>query len=204
MTMHSKRSLFRISLIAAFTVGALCAYNAGAAIAANSNALAQAAPVQNGSHDFDFLFGTWLVHNRRLEKLPSGEYKWEQFDATDKYWPLAGGLGNEDVFRTDHFKKGFVGMTIRLYDATTGTWKLYWINNLNSHGDAGAPNVGKFHGNVGIFDERLIYHGKPAIDRYIWTNPGKGAKGRPHFEESISQDGGKTWKVLYTADLIRT
>jgi len=166
---------------------------------------AQTAPVRDGSHDFDFLYGTWLMHNWRQTKPLSGSQVWGKFDATDKCEPLPGGLGNEDVMRTDQFfKKGFVGLTIRLYDPATGLWRLYWVDNMNSHGDAGQPNIGKFSGNIGIFDEKLTYHGKAVIDRYTWTKFGKGAKVTAHFEESMSQDGGKTWEVIFKNDLIRT
>lgn len=95
-------------------------------------------------------------------------------------------------------------MTLRLYDPTTGLWRIYWIDNANSHGDAGKPNVGEWHGNVGIFDEQLMYHGKASIDRYTWTRFGEHARIAAHFEESISQDGGKTWEVIFANDLIRT
>jgi len=185
--------------IAIATWGSLC-------FAGGANARdAQTASVRDGSHDFDFLYGAWLMHNWRQTKPLSGSQVWAKFDATDKCEPLPGGLGNEDVMRTDQFfKKGFVGLTIRLYDPTTGLWRLYWVDNMNSHGDAGQPNIGKFSGNVGIFDEKLTYHGKPVIDRYTWTKFGKGAKVAAHFEESMSQDGGKTWEVIFKNDLIRS
>jgi len=198
------RAYFRLrTLVIAATAVFLCGslYFAGAQNAPT----APAAQVRDGSHDFDFLYGTWLMHNWRQRKPLSGSQIWATFDATDKCEPLPGGLGNEDVMRTDQFfKKGFVGLTIRLYDPATGLWKLYWVDNMNSHGDAGQPNIGKFNGNVGIFDEKLTYHGKPTIDRYTWTKFGKGAKVAAHFEESMSQDGGKTWEVIFKNDLIRT
>lgn len=161
-------------------------------------------PSPTGSRDFDFLYGTWLVHNTRLVQTSGGGEKWITFDASDTYVPLPGGLGNQDVLRADEYKKGFVAMTIRLYDPATGIWKLYYFNNVSSHGDAGIPNVGKFHGNVGIFDAPFTYRGKPAIDRYQWTKLDKNGKLAPHFEEFASVDHGKTWKRFYFADLIRT
>ena len=159
----------------------------------------------DGSHDFDFLYGKWVMHNRRLKGKPfTGAKDWVTFDSTDQCQPLPGGLGNEDFFRTDEFfGKGFVGMTLRLYDSQTGLWRLYWINNKNSHGDAGQPNIGRFDGNVGIFDEHYTRDGKPAIDRYTWTKYGKDSKVAAHFEETISMDGGKTWELVFLNDLVR-
>jgi hypothetical protein len=173
---------------------------------------AQSAPskpesqAQDGSQDFDFLYGSWLMHNRRLKGRPfTGSKDWVAFDSTDHCEPLPGGLGNEDVFRTDQFfGKGFVGLTIRLYDKQTGLWRIYWIDNKTSHGDAGQPNIGRFKGNVGIFDERLTRDGKAVIDRYTWTKYGRNSKIAAHFEESMSQDNGTTWETFFVNDLVRT
>ena len=68
--------------------------------------------------DFDFWLGEWNVHNRRLRERLAGSDEWEEFEATSEAWPILGGLGNEDVFRTDH-DGGFVGMSFRFFDPTT-------------------------------------------------------------------------------------
>jgi hypothetical protein len=190
-------------------VGALCGAAIGScSIPASAQAApAQAAvpPVRDGSHDFDFLYRAWLVQNRRLEGPVLGSHDWANFDSTDEARPLPGGMdGDIDFFRASYPQKGFVGVTIRLYDRVTGLWRIYWIDNVHSHGDPGAPNVGRWQGNVGIFDASLTIQGKPAIDRYIWTRFGDHAKVPARFEESISVDGGATWKLTYAADLIRS
>jgi hypothetical protein len=158
--------------------------------------------VRDGSHDFDFLYRPYLVHNRVLKRPVLQSHDWAKFDSIDEAWPLPGGLGDDDVFRSDYPQKDFVRMTIRLYDRATGLWRIYGVDNLNSHGDPGAPNVGRWQGNVGIFDEHLIFHGTPAIDRYTWTKFGAHSKVKARFEESISVDGGATWKPVYVADVI--
>ena len=165
-----------------------------------------AAAVRDGSHDFDFLKGTWLMHNRRLKQRLAGSHEWAEFDSTDENRPLPGGLGNEDVFRTDFFKKGFVGLTVRIYDPATGLWSLYWSDNI-SYGSLNPPQVGKFDGNVGIFDCHDTFNGKPVIIRYTWTVLDKDVKDGKvvaHFEQSFSPDDGKTWEVNFANDLIRT
>ncbi|MDE2451412.1 MAG: hypothetical protein KGO22_20710 [Gammaproteobacteria bacterium] len=164
----------------------------------------QTAPqVRDGSHDFDFFYGTWLLRCQRLKSPVFSSHDWVHFDATDVDRPLPGGLGNEDFAQSDYPRKGFMGMTMRLYDRATDTWRLYWIDNLHSHGDAGVPNVGRWHGNVGIFDSPVTVQGKPAIDRYKWTRFPSGSRITAHFEESLSVDGGKTWKIVYFNDIIR-
>ncbi len=189
--------------------GAVCSALFAASCCMPVNAAAAAGPpapsqVRDGSHDFDFLYGTWLVHNRRLKPPVVSSHDWAKFDANDEARPLPGGLGDEDFYRASYPANGFVGMTVRLYDRTTGLWRIYWIDNLKSHGDAGKPNVGRWQGNVGIFDEHLMLQGRSAIDRYTWTRFGNGSKVAAHFAESLSFDGGGTWKLIFAADLIRS
>ena len=52
--------------------------------------------------DFDFWMGDWTVQNRRLRERLAGSDEWEEFEAESKAWPILGGLGNEDTYRTDH------------------------------------------------------------------------------------------------------
>ena len=104
---------------------------------------------RDGSHDFDFLYGKWKMPNHRLVKRLADSHEWEDFMSYDECRPLPGGIGNEDFFKTDHWK-GFVGMTTRTYDPKTGLWRIYWVDNRFSDGVIEAPVVGKFEGNVGV------------------------------------------------------
>lgn len=174
-----------------------------ATIVGCSSGFAATPQVRDGSHDFDFFYGNWVLHCNRLKSPVDTSHEWVKYDAYDDAHPLPGGLGNQDFSRSSYPTKGFVGMTLRLYDRTTGLWRLYWIDTANSHGDAGIPNVGRWQGNVGIFDEHMMYHGKPAIDRYKWTRLARDSKIIAHFEESLSLDGGKTWKIFYFNDVVR-
>ncbi|MDE2450291.1 MAG: hypothetical protein KGO22_15055 [Gammaproteobacteria bacterium] len=194
---------FRLAFAGALC-GVLLAGSCSIPLSAQASPAQAAVPqVRDGSHDFDFLYGSWLMHNRRLAAPVLTSHDWGQFDSTDEARPLPGGLGNEDTYRASWPRKGFVGQTIRLYDRDSGLWRIYWIDNLKSHGDPGAPNVGRWQGNVGIFDESLTVQGKPAIDRYTWTRFGDHSRIAAHFEESLSVDGGRTWKVVFANDLIR-
>lgn len=198
---------FKLAITGALGVGLStlsCCMPVRAEAASARQATSPATPqVRDGSHDFDFLYGTWLMHNRRLKPPLLSSDDWAKFDSTDEARPLPGGLGDMDFYRASYPAKGFVGMTVRLYDRAAGVWRIYWIDNLKSHGDAGQPNVGRWQGNVGTFDERLMFQGKPAIDRYTWTRFGTHSKIAAHFAESLSVDGGKTWKLVFANDLIR-
>src|SRR4030095_13861502 len=48
----------------------------------------------SGVHDFDFLFGDWQVHHRRLKARLAGSIEWIEFDGTQSTRPGPGGGGN--------------------------------------------------------------------------------------------------------------
>jgi hypothetical protein len=157
--------------------------------------------VRDGSHDFDFEMGKWKMHNRRLAKKFANSHDWVEFDSYSEAHQMSGVIGDEDVYRTDYFKKGFVGLTYRLYDPRTGLWSIYWVDNLSMQGTFLPPVVGKFTGNVGVFEGPDTYDGKPIVVRYTWTVNPKGSPITAHFEQAFSADGGKTWEPNFVNDL---
>lgn len=159
---------------------------------------------RDASHDFDFLYGKWTMHNRKLIKRLAGSHTWEEYPSTDECQPLPGGIGNEDFFRTDDWPRsgpGFVGVTIRIYDPETKLWSIYWIDNRNNpHGKLEAPVIGSFNKNIGIFEGPDTFGGKPILVRYTWTLIDHD---HAHFEQAFSIDGGKTWETNFMNDLAR-
>ncbi len=174
----------------------------GGVACAEAPAAAPAA-VRDGSRDFDFLYGHWKMHNRRLLKRLAGSHDWAEFDSYDDARPLAGKLGNMDEYRTDYFKPDFVGITVRTYDPRTGLWSIYWIDNLNQQGNLVNPVVGKFEGDVGVFEGPDSFDGKPIVVRYTWTLTPQDPKVAAHWEQAFSADGGKTWETNFMNDLLR-
>jgi hypothetical protein len=193
MTTHALR-------IATFSLSLLCA-PAAAQQEAQQPAPAQAA-VRDGSHDFDFLYGKWRMPNHRLTKRLAGSHSWDDFISCDEAGPLAGGLGNMDVYRTSYWKD-FVGMTFRTYDPKTGLWRLYWLDNHFSHGVIQPPVIGKFDGNVGVFTGDDTFNGKPIVVRFIWTINPEGSQAVAKWQQDFSSDGGKTWETNWRNEIIR-
>ncbi len=144
--------------------------HATAIVAASSQSMPKpaASAMRDGSHDFDFLYGKWRMPNHRLVKRLAGSHQWADFVSCDEGMPLPGGLGDMDIYRTSYWKD-FVGMTTRTYDPDTGLWRLYWFDNRFSHGIIESPVVGKFNGNVGVFEGPDTFNGKPIIVRFTWT-----------------------------------
>jgi hypothetical protein len=145
---------------------------------------------QSSARDFDFWMGDWKVRNRRLKARLAGSDEWEEFEATSVARPILGGLGNEDVFLTDH-DGGFIGMSFRFFDAEKRRWSIYWADSRRS-GELDPPVFGTFSGDRGIFHGKDVFEGRPILVRFIWsgiTTP------TPRWEQAFSDDGGATWET---------
>jgi hypothetical protein len=148
--------------------------------------------------DFDFWFGSWDVRNRWLRRRLAGSDDWEEFDATVVARPLLDGVGNEDEFRTDH-GGGFIGMSFRFFDPERRRWSIYWADSRRP-GELDPPVFGTFSGDVGLFEGEDVYRGRPILVRFAWsgvTTP------TPRWEQSFSDDGGKTWETNWLMDFAR-
>jgi hypothetical protein len=187
---HCRNGLLLVALFSPTYVGVATAQTTSAA--APVPAPGQPA-VRDGSHDFDFIYGKWRMPNHRLTKRLAGSNDWVDFISCDEGMPLAGGLGNTDVLKTNYWKD-FVGITIRTYDPASGLWRLYWFDNHFSHGVIDPPVVGKFNGNVGVFEGKDTFNGKPVIVRFTWTVNPKGSEVVAKWEQAFSPDDGKTWE----------
>jgi NIPSNAP len=152
---------------------------------------------RDGARDFDFWMGSWKVHNRRLRERLKGSTNWDEFGSTSEARPLLGGVGNEDVFRTD-FAGGFTGMSFRFFDKATGLWSIHWADSRFGTLDSGV--VGSFKGDVGVFEGSDTFEGRSIRVRYTWsrvTTP------KPRWEQAFSEDGGKTWETNWVMDMTR-
>lgn len=130
-----------------------------------------ATAAHDGRHDFDFLLGQWHIVNRRLVARLAGCSEWETFEARQKAWPILDGLGNQDEFRADAWRPGFIGMTLRLFNPATKQWSIYWVDNQRVVLDP--PVVGAWADDRGIFTTRDVFNGKPIIVRFTWTRFGR-------------------------------
>jgi hypothetical protein len=153
--------------------------------------------MRDGRRDFDFWMGRWNVHNRRLRERLAGSTAWDEFEATCVARELAGGLGNEDEYRTD-FAGGFVGMTFRFYDPAAKLWSLYWADSRR--GVLDPPVVGSFSGDTGVFEGADTFEGRPIRVRFTWSRI---SPGKARWEQAFSADAGTTWETNWVMDMTR-
>ena len=77
-------------------------------------------PSENSSnHDFDFYFGKWKIHNRKLKTRLNDCDEWIEFEAEQECRPILNNFGNTDNFHADFDGKPFEGMTLRLFNPQT-------------------------------------------------------------------------------------
>jgi len=162
--------------------------------------------VPNGIHDFDFLHGHWQVRNHRLLKRLQGCVEWETFAATNHAHALPAGIGNYDEFRpSGDWRPGFVGMSLRVYNPTTGLWSIYWLENqtggLGVDGSLLPPVVGSFHDGVGIFEGDDWLDGRAIRVRYTWSHI---TPTSARWEQAMSADGGASWECNWIMDMTRS
>jgi hypothetical protein len=148
--------------------------------------------------DFDFIIGEWNVHNRRLKEPLSGSTTWYEFPATVKARKVWDGLANADEFVGDSPYGLVQGMTVRLFNAASKEWRLYWANRKD--GAFGVPVIGSFKDGCGEFFDQELHDGKSIFVRYVWCNI---TATSCRWEQAFSPDGGTTWETNWIMDFTR-
>jgi hypothetical protein len=159
---------------------------------------APAATDRGGAHDFDFEFGTWRTHYRLLKDRLVHSHVWYDCYGTSivvPYWSGSGNLEDGDL-KCPHRYIG--GMTLRLYDARTRQWTIWW--GTRELGLSPPQQIGHYtRPGFGQFFAHDTWKGTPIICRFQWSV----VRGNPRFEQAFSTDGGKTWETNWTTDYVR-
>jgi hypothetical protein len=151
------------------------------------------------SHDFDFLHGSWTVHNRYLKGRLRGSTEWIEFEGQSELLPLLKGLGHLEKYSAVRDGQSIEGVTLRLFNPATGEWSLHWADTVRA-GVLLPPMVGRFRDGVGEFfgDEEL--DGRKVLCRFRWS---LNSSGSPRWEQAFSDDGGTTWETNWIMTLTR-
>jgi hypothetical protein len=153
----------------------------------------------DGQHDFDFELGSWKIHLKRLLHPLTGSTTWVEFDGTSVTRRVWDGRSQIEEFETDSPVAGHIeGLTLRTYSSQSHQWSLYWANSKD--GIVVAPQIGEYKNGLGEFYGQDTLNGKAIFIRFLWSNT---ATNVPHFEQSFSADGGKTWEVNWVTDQTR-
>lgn len=155
----------------------------------------QPIPTQrDGQHDFDFEIGTWKTHLKRLVHPLSGSTTWIEYDGTTVVRKVWNGRANLAELEADGPTGHLEALSLRLYNPQAHQWSL---NSANSKsGMLGVPTIGEFSHGRGEFFDQEAFNGRTILVRNVWSDitPDSG-----RFEQSFSDDGGKTWEVNWIA-----
>src|SRR3954464_12522270 len=107
----------------------------------------------DGRHDFDFLFGRWRGHHRKLADMTDrAGTEWVEFEGDQEARPILQGLGNFDtVVAPRPGGDVFEGVSLRLFDPETRLWRICWSSTARP-GHLDAPVEGRFSGGRGVFE----------------------------------------------------
>ena len=155
----------------------------------SAGALAIQASATSSEHDFDFLVGDWKLRNRKLKSRLTHSDEWTEFESAVEMRQILGGMGNIDKYTELVSGKPYEGVALRLFNAKTKLWSIYWADS--NSGALDPPVVGSFANKVGHFFARDTYKGQNIIVVFRWDvrNPQ-----RPIWSQAFSADEGKTWE----------
>ena len=148
----------------------------------------------DGRHDFDFIFGDWAIHNRKLRDVTDPDCtQWVEFATTSHAEPMFGGLAHVDriVCGPDGPGGPWEGFTLRQFDPRDRVWRIWWAST-RSPGHLDPPLTGRFFGGVGRFLGEDTVAGQPVAVRFQWTSP---APGRARWTQEFSRDNGESWQL---------
>jgi hypothetical protein len=155
----------------------------------------------DGQRDFDFLVGTWKIHLKRLIHSQKGVEEWVELDGTTDCRPVLNGTAEVEEFQVESRDKKMRihGLAMRFYDPKSHQWSIWWANAKD-----GAmyppPVTGEFKNGRGEFYDQEVVDGRTVFTRYVWTAT---TTPSPHFEQSISTDGGKSWRLWWVTDQVK-
>jgi len=155
-----------------------------------SAAQAEASASDSHARDFDFAFGTWKTHIKRLLHPLSGSSEWVEYDGThviDKVWDGRANLGVLDATgAAGHVE----ALSLRLYNPKTQQWNVSYANPRE--GKLGGTVTGAFDGGDGTFYGADTLDGRPIYVRERYAPLGPDTR---RLEVAYSADGGKTWET---------
>ena len=154
------------------------------------------APAQpKGEHDFDFEIGHWKTHISRLRRPLSGDTTWLAYDGTSVVKKVWHGRANTVELEVDGPDGRHIqGLSLRLYNPRSRQWSLNFVNA--AAGTMSVPTVGEFKNGRGEFFDWEEYNGRMILVRNVWKDI---TPMSCRFEQSYSDDGGKTWELNWVA-----
>ena len=149
---------------------------------------------RDGQRDFDFHIGSWKTHLKRLARPLSGSTTWVEYEGTTVVRKVWDGRANLVELKVNGPNGPFEGLSLRLYNPESGQWTLNYANVKD--GKLAIPAIGEFKNGRGEFYNQDTYNNRAILVRFVIT---KITDDSYRFEQSFSDDGGKTWELNWIA-----
>jgi hypothetical protein len=157
------------------------------------------APIEHdGQHDFDFNFGVWNSHIRRLLHPLSGSTESMELTGTVTVRKVWGGKAALEEIEADGPKGHWEGLTLFLYNPKAHQWSQSFFNSATV--EPSQPLIGSFKDGRGELFSQDTLNGRTILVRGTWADITPNSH---RYEESYSDDGGKTWETAFSASLTR-
>jgi hypothetical protein len=198
LTRNSMETMMK--LLKNIAIGILAASAAGWAFPPNAFSQPAAPPEQarDGQHDFDFNFGTWTTHIKRILDPLSGSGKSIELNGTVTVRRVWDGRAQLEEIEADGPNGHWQGMTLFLYNPQAHQWSQSFVNSKS--GVLTPPLIGAFKDGRGELFASDTFNDRSILVRGVWSNITPDSH---HFQESYSSDGGKTWAAAFIATLTR-
>lgn len=205
-TRRSRRKLSRRGLIRLFQLAAVVtaflatswAESAKRPLPQTGNSGGGQQTARDGQHDFDFNIGSWHTHIKRILKPFSDSTESYEMDGTVIVRKVWDGRAQIEEIEADGPKGHWEGLTLFLYNPDSHQWSQLFANS--KQGVLTTPLIGSFSNGRGELYSQDTMDEKSILVRGVWSDISPDAH---HYEESYSDDGGKTWKAAFIGSLTR-
>jgi hypothetical protein len=192
--MHLTTRCLLISLAVA-AILALHVARARAQPASQAASLAQSVARRDGQHDFDFEFGVWRTHLKRLVHPLTGSNTWFEYNGTTTVKKVWNGRANLVELEVDGPKGHIEALSLRLYNPQSQQWSLNFANSVQ--GTVAIPSIGEFKDGRGEFIDQESFGTRIILVRFVITQKSPSIC---EFEQSYSDDGGISWEPNWVAE----
>jgi hypothetical protein len=188
------RTVYCLWILAA----AISPVSARLAVAAGDAAPPAPTAPQEGQHDFDFNLGVWNTHIRRVLHPLSGKADSIELNGTVTVRKVWDGRAQLEEIDADGPNGHWEGLTLFMYNPEAHQWSQTFANSKT--GVLTTPLIGSFSQGRGELYSQESVDGRSILVRAVWSEI---AANSHHFEQSYSDDGGKTWAPAFIATLTR-